>query len=116
MVQVLGRVDQRDGFFLTQHNRQAARPFRILHFFERIRTLQRLDEEEPQRGRVVGCRAHADPALFDQVRLIVPDLVRPHLIRRLAEVLGEAGHRPQIGPCCSLRIITTLEFLQHHLA
>ena len=116
MVQVLGRVDQRDGFFLTQHNRQAARPFRIRRFFERIQTLQRLDEEKPQGGRVVGCCAHADPALFDQVRLIAPDLVRSQLIRRFAEVLGETGHRPQIAACCRLRIITTLEFLQHHFA
>ncbi len=65
---------------------------------------------------MVGCCAHADPALFDQVRLIAPDLIRSQLIRWLAEVLSETGYRPQIGACCSLRIITTLEFLQHHLA
>src|SRR5579863_7980448 len=33
-------VTERDGFFLTQHNRQAARPFRMRRFL-RIRTLQR---------------------------------------------------------------------------
>jgi hypothetical protein len=38
------------------------------------------------------------------------------LIRRLVEVLGETAALPLSTPYGSLRIISTLEFLQHHLA
>jgi hypothetical protein len=53
---------------------------------------------------------------LSQVHLVAAQLVEPQLIGRLAEVLGELGHRSQVMADCMIGIVTTLEFLQHHLA
>jgi len=51
-----------------------------------------------------------------QVRLILPDLFRPELIRGAVKMLGEIADDPKVGCCGTMGIITTLEFLQHLLA
>ena len=62
----------------------------------------------------VADRARSQLARFDQMHLILPDLVQAELIGRLVEVLGKIADDLQIRPRCILRVITTLEFLQHH--
>ncbi len=114
--QVFGRVDQGHGFFLAQDNRQTAWPLRVGHFLHRIRPLQRLDVEEPNGRRVRGRGSDSNLALFDQIRLIAPDLFGSQLIRRFAEVLRVIGYRLHLGAHGRLSVITTLEFLQHHLS
>jgi hypothetical protein len=48
--------------------------------------------------------------------LIGSKFVGAELVGRLAEILGELGHHPQVIACGDGRIVATLEFLQHHLA
>ena len=55
-------------------------------------------------------------AVLEQMHLPGPDVLRPQLVGRLVEVLGEGLHRPDVRLYGSLRVITTLEFLQHHFS
>jgi len=74
------------------------------------------DKEEPERRNLTDHRVHGELALLEQVRLITAQVVRTELVRRLCEVLGECRNRPQIAAGCTIGVITTLEFLQHHFA
>jgi len=48
--------------------------------------------------------------------LILADVARSQAIRRAVEVLGEALDEANVTVCGSLRVMTPLEFLQHHFA
>src|SRR4051794_36600368 len=85
--QIVGRVDEPDRFFLRENDGQFARRSRIRHFLDQIVPLQCLAEEEAQCRRVVTNRSHALFSLFEQIELILPDLVRPELIRRSLKIL-----------------------------
>jgi hypothetical protein len=77
---------------------------------------QRLDEEEAQGG---GMGRHAGGGQLPrvkQVRLILPDLFRPELIRGPVKILGKIADDPKVEFCGTMRIITALEFFQHFLA
>jgi hypothetical protein len=43
-------------------------------------------------------------------------MFRAKLVWRLMEMLGELANSTDISPCGTLRVIPTLEFLQHHLS
>ncbi len=79
-------------------------------------TLQRSNKEEAQCRNASDHRIHAELALFEQVRLIAPKLIRSELVGRFSEVIGECRNRTHIAARCTIGIITMLEFLQHHLA
>ena len=74
MEQVAGGVDQSDRFFSRQNDRQSARCPGIRYLFDRVRSLQRLAEEETQSRRVQSDRADAQLPLLEQVYLIGADL------------------------------------------
>src|SRR5207253_2515574 len=116
MKQVAGGVYQSDRFFSRQNDRQAARSPGVRHLLDRVRSLQRLAEEETQRRRVQADSADAQFPLLEQVNLIGTDVVFTKLVWRTMEVTGEVFHDFQISVYGSLRVITTLEFLQHHFA
>ena len=52
----------------------------------------------------------------EQVSLVLPDLVRAEFVRRPMKVAGELLDCSNIEEYCLRRIISTLEFFQHHLA
>jgi len=49
------------------------------------------------------------------MHLIIADVIESELFRGAAEVTGEICHRVQIGSFCIQGVITTLEFIEHHL-
>src|SRR5580704_6415051 len=77
-------------------------------------TLQCLHEEESKRRHPLRDGAGVEFFLLQKIALKPPDVIWAQLIRRLVEVLGELPDCQQVRPYGSLRVITTLEFLQHH--
>ena len=51
-----------------------------------------------------------------QVELKLPDVFRAELVGRPMEVLRELPQSIDVGCYSSLGIVTTLEFVQHHLS
>jgi hypothetical protein len=52
----------------------------------------------------------------EELRLVLADVLRSQAIGRAVEVLSEALDKANVTPRGSLRIMTTLEFFQHHFA
>jgi len=48
--------------------------------------------------------------------LILPDVLGTELVGRLVEILRELAHDADVSCCGTMRVITTLEFLQHLFA
>src|SRR5271169_5436095 len=78
--------------------------------------LECLDEKEPQRRYPVDHRAGGQLALGQQIGLIGAKFVGAELVGRLAEILSELGHHPQVIAGGDGGIVATLEFLQHHFS
>jgi hypothetical protein len=51
-----------------------------------------------------------------QIRLVLADMLRAKPFGRTMEVLRKVFHRVDVGTCCALRVVATLEFIQHHLS
>ena len=51
-----------------------------------------------------------------ELRLVLADMPRSQAIGRTVEVLGEPLDETDVTLCGSLRVMTPLEFLQHHFA
>src|SRR5260370_21736289 len=54
-------------------------------------------------------------ALSEQIRLVLAYLFRAKTFGRTAEVLRKVLHRIDVGTYGALRVVATLEFIQHHL-
>jgi hypothetical protein len=52
----------------------------------------------------------------EELRLVLADVLRSQAIGRAVEVLSKALDEANVTPRGSLRVMTTLEFLQHHFA
>jgi hypothetical protein len=52
----------------------------------------------------------------EELRLVLADVPRSQAIGRAVEVLGEPLDQANVALCGSLRVMTSLEFLQHPLA
>ena len=50
------------------------------------------------------------------MRLVLTDVLRTELVGRALEVMREIFDCLDVEACCSLSVITTLEFLEHHFA
>jgi hypothetical protein len=48
--------------------------------------------------------------------LKLPQVVGTEPVGRLMETASQFAHDTDIRPCRTLRIVSTLEFLQHHVA
>src|SRR6202011_4323624 len=54
--------------------------------------------------------------LAEQIRLVLTDVLRTELVGRALEITREIFDCLDVKTCCSLSVITTLEFLEHHFA
>src|SRR5258708_1510678 len=54
-------------------------------------------------------------AVSEQIRLVLAYLFRAKTFGRTAEVLRKVLHRIDVGTYGALRVVATLEFIQHHL-
>src|SRR5260370_18584402 len=50
------------------------------------------------------------------MRLILTDVLRTGLVGRAVEITREIFDCLDVKACCSLSVVTTLEFLEHHFA
>ena len=77
-------------------------------------TLKRLDEKEAQCRYLVDHSARRQLAISQQIGLVGSKFVETELVGRLAKMLGEVSHDPQVIACGACRIVAALEFFQHH--
>jgi len=81
----------------------------------KIRSPECLDEEKTQSGSATFDGARREFAITKQVNLVFADVVWTEAIRLTAEVLRKILHRMDIGTNRVLRVVATLEFIQHQL-
>src|SRR5271166_6497934 len=112
----LGRVDEEGNFFWAQYAGQVSRLLRIRCIGNAPWLLHRLDEEEPQRGQPLRDGMCGEFPLAEQIRLVLTDVLRTELVGRTLEVTREIFDGLEVDAGCSLGVITTLEFLEHHFA
>jgi len=80
-----------------------------------IRSPKDLDEEEPQRrGRALDSPGRQLP-VATQMNLALPYVVWAQALGRAMEVIRRVFQRVDLDVCSSLRVIATLEFIQHAL-
>jgi len=79
-------------------------------------SFQGLDEEEPQPGTVLHHGTGMQLSLSKQMRLKLPQMLGSKPVGRLTEVRSQFAHDTNISPRRMLRIVSTLELLQHHFA
>src|SRR5271166_1687849 len=112
----LGRVDEEGNFFWAQDAGQVSCLLRIRCIGHAPCLLNGLDEEEAQPGQPLRDSTCGEFPLAEQIRLILADVLRTELIRRTLEVTREIFDGLQVDAGCSLGVITTLEFFEHHFA
>src|SRR5207253_2314888 len=108
-------VDEPRDLLQAEHGRQPLLLFGVWQEVAILMPLQGLDEKEPQSGYVVDHASGGQLAFSEQIYLVAAQLVEPKLVRRLPKVLGELGHHPKVMPDRIIGVVSTLEFLQHHL-
>src|SRR5271166_5380150 len=112
----LGRVDEEDNFFWAQYAGQVSRLLRIRCIGHAPWLHHRLDEEEPQPGQPLRDGMCGEFPLAEQIGLVMADVLGTELVWRAPEVTRKIFDGLQVYPGCSLGVITTLEFLEHHFA
>ena len=65
---------------------------------------------------MVGHRTGSQFVPGEKLRLVLADVLRSQAIGRAVEVLGKPLDQATVALCGSLRVMTTLEFFQHHFA
>jgi hypothetical protein len=81
--------------------------------FQHALPLERLDVEEPQRRHALRHRLRSQLPLTEQVKLVLPDMLRTKPAGSTSEVFGKLLDRKQIGSCGARGIVATLEFFEH---
>jgi hypothetical protein len=77
---------------------------------------ERLDVEEAQGAEMVGHRAGSQFVQSEELRLVLADVLRSQAIGRAVEVLSKPLDQANVALRGSFRVMTTLEFFQHHFA
>src|SRR6266568_3916483 len=116
MEQIAGGVDQPGDLLHSQDCGKPARYLWIRQLFNQIRSFECLDEEEAQGSRAESYRCGGQLFLFEQIRLIRADVFQTEPVGWCVEMLGKSLYRLQVRLYGSLRVISTLEFLQHDFA
>jgi hypothetical protein len=109
-------LDHAGDLFLREHGGQLVGTFWVGSVVYTPAPLQDGDEQEPQRGQTHSHTGGLRFADAEKIGLIVADVVEAEPVGRAVEVLGNLLDGQQIRSSCSLRVITTLEFIEHHFA
>ena len=109
-------IDEQCYFFLTENGGQAVALLGIGSVGNAPGPLERLDVEEAQGAEMVGHRTGSQFVQGEELRLVLADVLRSQAIGRAVEVLGEPLNEANVTSCGSLRVMTSLEFFQHHFA
>jgi hypothetical protein len=109
-------VDELRDFFLAENRREATCLFRIGSFSDAPGLPESLDVEKAQ-----SCEAYRDGTrrqlpLLKQLGLMLTNVPRTQAVRPAVESSGKIFDCADVVACGMLRVITALEFLQHHFA
>ena len=115
MHQVPGRIEETCHLLLVQDGRQSPLALGKRDVIGKIGPAQRLDEEKTQRRGAAFDGSWRKLALAKQIRLVLADMLRAKTFGRTMEVLREVLHRKDVRSYSALRVVATLEFIQHHL-
>jgi hypothetical protein len=110
------RVDESCDFFLTQDRRETNDLLRIRSFVRAPWLVEGFNEEEAQGRQPLRHRVGGQFSLAEKLCLILADVLRTQLVWPALEVSCKILDGADIGGCCTLRVIATLEFLQHHFS
>src|ERR1700756_3424200 len=110
-----GRINKPSYLLLIQYGRQSPLTLGERNVIGKIGPAQRLDEEKTQRRGAAFDGSGRKLALAKQIRLVLADMVRAKPFRRTVEVLRKVFHREDVRTYCALRVVATLEFIQHQL-
>src|SRR5579864_843453 len=114
-----GAVEASDSFFggvawrAAQHRGSRAARLRLAR---KPKWRMRTKPLEAQGAEMVGHRTGSQFVHPEELGLVLADVLRSQAIGRAVEVLGEALDEANVTLCGSLRVMTTLEFFQHHFA
>src|SRR6266850_156734 len=109
-------IDESRDFFLAEDRWEAVGLFRIGSLGDAPGLLESFDVEEPQRRQAVRNCTRRQLPLLKQLGLIFANVSRAQAIRRKVESSSKIFHCADVVACGMLRVITTLEFLQHHFS
>src|SRR5947209_13252588 len=109
-------LDELCYFFLAENGGQAIALLGIGSVGNVPGPLERLDVEEAQGTQMVGYRTGRQLLHCEKLGLVLPNVLPTQAIGRAVEVLGEPLDEANVTLCGSLRVMTSLEFLQHHFA
>jgi hypothetical protein len=84
--QILGPGNEALDFVGTQDDRQPAWTLRVRQVFLHIPPLQDSQVEEAERRQLCDHRADGEPALFAEIDLIAPQILRTHAVQSLPNV------------------------------
>ena len=100
---------------LVKNGRQAPLTLGKWNVIGKVRPAQRLDEEKTQRRGAAFDGPGRELALAKQIRLVLADMIRAKPFGRTMEVLRKVFHRVDVRTYGALRVVATLEFIQHLL-
>src|SRR6266567_771294 len=109
-------IDESRDFFLAEDRWEAVGLFRIGSLGDAPGLLESFDVEEAQRRQAVRNCTRRQLPLLKQLGLIFANVSRAQAIRRKVESSSKIFHCADVVACGMLRVITTLEFLQHHFS
>src|SRR3984893_17896154 len=109
-------IDELRDFFLAQDRRKVKWSFRIGSLGNAPVLFESLDVEKPQRREAVIHGTRRQLLLLKQLSLVLPNVPQAQTVRRTVESSSKIFDCADVIACGMLRVVTTLEFLQHHLS
>src|SRR5215472_12697591 len=116
VIEIAGRLNQAGYLFGTEDSGESSRLFGKRNVLGQEAPAQCFYEEETQRRGVLGHGSWRELFHLKQMSLVLTNLFRAKLVGCAMKMLREIMDDPNVGFCCTMRVITTLEFLQHHFA
>src|SRR5438876_2616947 len=111
-----GGIDQSYDFFLTEDRWDATLLFGIGSVRDTPSLFESLGVEEPQSRETVGHCTRGQLPLLKQLGLVFANVPRTQTVRRTLESPSKIFDGADVVACGILRVITALEFFQHHFA
>ncbi|MGA8304420.1 MAG: hypothetical protein WB723_01995 [Candidatus Acidiferrales bacterium] len=109
-------IDELRDFFLAQDRRKVQCSFRIRSLSDAPGLFESLDVEKPQRREAVIHGTRRQLLLLKQLSLVFTNVSQAQTVGRKVESSREIFDCAQVITYGIFRVITTLEFLQHHFA
>src|ERR1700722_1867267 len=110
------RIDKSRDFFLAQNRRKAKCSFGLGRLGNTPGLFESIGIEKSQSGEIPGNTAWRQLPLLKQFGLVFANVSWPQTVRWTVEASSKIFNCPDVRTCGMLRVVTTLEFLQHHFS